>query len=353
MEENLDNINEFLIRIISTKKSKKIKIKKSKKTGTILISPIILEKESNFNKTLTYEEYNDGILEFENILRENFRDHCNLSSFYRNIKKLVINDNKNNFISKVKKLFRISKDGNFFPKTNKIELADETVNKETLFHELLHLSSTKKTEEETIFSGFCQIKGRSTIGIYLNEGYTEYLNCKYFSKNENSVYYKDHRTIARGIEDIIGEKEMERLYFDSDLKGLIIALSKYANEEEIMTIIRKMDILANNPSKVKKLYSEIRTDISKLKITKAEKLFKGKKITKEEKEKQILFAKLYALEGFTFDKDAQIKKEDDGIRITDKNNNIFIDNDANLWFNELLKGEKVKVKGEKYARKNE
>lgn len=351
MEENLDNINEFLIRIISTKKPKKIKIKKSKKTGTILISPIILEKESNFNKTLTYEEYNDGILEFENILSENFRDHCNLSSFYRNIKKLVINDNKNSFLLKVKKLFRTSKDGNFFPKINKIELADETVNKETLFHELLHLSSTKKTEEETIFSGFCQVKGRSTIGICLNEGYTEHLNCKYFSKNENSIYYKDYRIIATGIEDIIGEREMERLYFDSDLKGLIITLSKYANEEEIIELIRKMDILANNPTRGKRLYSEIRADIAKLKITKTEMLFKDKKITREEKEKQILFAKLYALEGFTFDKDAQIKKEEDGIRITDKNNNIFIDNDANFRFTELLKVEKIKSKGEKICKK--
>ena len=67
-----------------------------------------------------------------------------------------------------------------------------------------------------------------------------------------------------------------------------------------------------------------------IKINKVRTQYNQGQISEVEKEKQILFAKLYSLEGLVFEQDAHIIKEEDGIRITDRNNNVFIDNKANI-----------------------
>ena len=92
-------------------------------------------------------------------------------------------------------------------------------------HELLHLASRKRVGK-IILSGFRQVTNQTIMGRYLNEGYTEYLNQKYFSKKDRTVY-AEAVTFAQGIERIVGRKKMEKLYFDANLLGLIDHLGKY------------------------------------------------------------------------------------------------------------------------------
>ena len=105
-------------------------------------------------------------------------------------------------------------------------------------HELLHMATTKRTEK-VIFSGFYQFyKDKATgIGYALNEGYTEYLNKKYFNKDEEEDSYHNEQLIAQGIERIVGSKLMEELYFKADLKSLVDELAKSTSIENVMILL--------------------------------------------------------------------------------------------------------------------
>lgn len=334
MEKLEDNIDKFLLRRIAYNIPEKTKLKRVRTKGEVLPSPVLASKKYHINEYLGFKNYNEIILEFESLLKENFDSHCDISSFYRNINDLIITEEKSTIITTIKRLLGRNAEGIYCPEENKMKLMSDNKGKDVAFHELLHLASTKiKSEEDIVFTGFCQGQdfGEKITGLYINEGYTEYLNCKYFLQRD-SIYYEGVKQVARGIEDIIGEKKMEELYFNSDLKGLIQELSKYTTEREVLNLIARMDSLGQRPtmSKMNRVLSETRQTIAGIKINKARTQYNQGQISEVEKEKQILFAKLYSLEGFVFEQDAHIEREETGIRITDRNNNVFIDNKANI-----------------------
>ena len=118
---------------------------------------------------------------------------------------------------------------------------------EKLPHELLHMASTYKNDEEkSIFSGFSQsskIGNNKMIGRALNEGYTQLLVNRYF--NINSRTYLLETLVVTKIENIITKEKMEKMYFSADLKGLINELLKYNDEKSIITFICALDYLSN------------------------------------------------------------------------------------------------------------
>lgn len=234
MEKLEDNIDKFLLRRIAYNIPEKAKLKRVKLKGEILDSPVLASKKYHLNEYLGFKNYDQIVLEFESILRENFGSHCDISSFYRNIKDLVITEEKSTIITTIKRLLGRNNEGCYYPESNEIALMSDNNGRDVAFHELLHLASSKVTPEDIIFTGFCQGKdlGEIITGECINEGYTEYLNCKYFIQRD-SIYYDDDKIIARGIEDIIGSSKMEELYFNSDLKGLINELSKYCSEQVV------------------------------------------------------------------------------------------------------------------------
>lgn len=333
MEKLEDNIDVFLLRRIAYNIPEKAKLKRVKLKGEILDSPVLASKKYHLNEYLDSKDYNQIILEFESILRKSFGSHCDISSFYRNIQELTINEEQSTLLTTIKRLLGRNNEGAYCPEENKIKVMSDNNGIDVFFHELLHLASTKVTPESIVFTGFCQGQnfGKKMTGLYINEGYTEYLNCKYFLQRD-SIYYEGVKQVARGIEDIIGEKKMEELYFNSDLKGLIQELSKYTTEREVLNLIARMDSLGQRPtmSKMNRVLSETRQTIAEIKINKARTQYNQGQISEVEKEKQILFAKLYSLEGFVFEQDAHIEREETGIRITDRNNNVYIDNKANI-----------------------
>lgn len=78
------------------------------------------------------------------------------------------------------------------------------------------------SNDNYIFSGFSQINNKNRkIGQGLNKGYTEYLSRKYFSNDESNNDFMYEVSVAKVVEDIIGEKIMQSLYLNASLEGLM------------------------------------------------------------------------------------------------------------------------------------
>lgn len=220
---------------------KKSKLNKTKINGTVIYkSPEVAAEKYNISRCLYFDRYNEVVIEFTKKLESNF-SHCNLSSFYKNIETAEIKDKVEDLYTLKFKLENRETKAFYNLSENKIQLITLESYIYNLYHELLHLSSRKK-RGKLLCEGFFQFDlfYCSEIGRYLNEGYTEYLNQKYFSKKETSIY-NYAKLFAEGIEMIVGSKKMEALYFDANLLGLIECLGKYCKKEEAVDLIKKID----------------------------------------------------------------------------------------------------------------
>ncbi len=162
--------------------------------------------------------------------------HCNFENFTNNIKTLNIKEKYSKLIGKI---FCASHD----PRTNEICLYNKNF-EYILYHELLHMASSKKINNELILSGLTiiDLKNRKKYGVFLNEGYTEYIVLKYFNKDMD--VYKIQVNFIKQLEKIVGEELMEQMYFNADLKGLINELMKYKNtKEEVIEFISNLDLV--------------------------------------------------------------------------------------------------------------
>ena len=161
--------------------------------------------------------------------------NCNLDNFCNNVKNVKIEEK----YSKTKGFLKYA---SYFTKDNKITLYNKNW-ENNLSHELLHMSSTKKISKELILCGFAIIdfKKLKKYGTFLNEGYTEYMNFKYFN---NAEIYETQIGFVKQLEKIIGEYLMQQMYFNADLKGFINELTKYKNtKKEVLEFILNTDII--------------------------------------------------------------------------------------------------------------
>ena len=128
-----------------------------------------------------------------------------------------------------------------FKKSNAIAYYDSNKNKikyvkskkeKSLPHELMHMSSTIKEEDGSIFSGFSQKTKDGEfllIGNGFNEGYTQLLSERYFP-NAVNIAYPIEKLVAFQLEDILGtdedivtrglEEELEKRLLYSEIKNL-------------------------------------------------------------------------------------------------------------------------------------
>ena len=111
----------------------------------------------------------------------------------------------------------------------------------TVTHELFHAASSKNR----FSSGFHQsilsnghIGSQIQFGRWVNEGYTELLNIRYFDSNFGRSYMHEVFLMNK-LENIIGKEKMERLYINSDLKGLVNEINKYLERKEVMSFIKE------------------------------------------------------------------------------------------------------------------
>ena len=108
----------------------------------------------------------------------------------------------------------------------------------TIFHELLHMASTRIKDGKD----YCGFDLDSIIGTGINENYTDYLLEKYFIKEQE---YDRKRLLLDELELIVGEEKLEDMYFKADLPSLIKELSKYNETKDVIKLIYDYDSLYN------------------------------------------------------------------------------------------------------------
>lgn len=118
-----------------------------------------------------------------------------------------------------------------------------------LSHELLHAASSLPYVDGYSLVGFnhCMFVNNSwnEIGRGINEGYTELLAARYFNHNTVLGYFELTK-IANLLEYFFEDpKDMQHLYFNASLSGVINQLEKYATHEEALQIITDADKLYN------------------------------------------------------------------------------------------------------------
>lgn len=163
----------------------------------------------------------------------------NLQTFYSHINTLQTLPYKN----KLTDLLRGIVIGGKYNPNNSIQLTEKY--KYVLPHELTHMSSTIVKDNGFILSGFHQIKGSNGYGYGINEGYTQYFTEKHFSDSFPDIpqSYPLEMEIVKKLICVIGEKEMENLYFHSNLNGLINRISQYSSLEEAQSFIAALDFV--------------------------------------------------------------------------------------------------------------
>ena len=185
------------------------------------------------NNNINYDRFNNNlkeeIISFCNVLLKNI-DSKYLDNFYNNINSLNIIQSPYDDIHK----------NSYHPEDNTIYIEKETAH-ELIFHELFHMASSK-CEGDNIYCGFVEWTAEDMIGKGLNEGYTQRLAEKYFNCDSTNVYYEEV-LFAKLTELIVGEEEMSKFYFTSDLGGLIKELEKYSSLEDIMSFIETIDVI--------------------------------------------------------------------------------------------------------------
>lgn len=107
--------------------------------------------------------------------------------------------------------------------------------------EFLHLASSYYDKEnKTAFCGFRQ----KSIGSGINEGYTELLASRIYNEDNKITAYYEEVKIAKLLEFFFDNpKDIENLYFNCNLSGLISYLENYAERSEIIKILLDIDYI--------------------------------------------------------------------------------------------------------------
>lgn len=293
-------------------------LKRVIKKGVIeKISPDVSNGRYDISNYLNHGKFNQIISEFNDTLVKKL-PHCN-NAFAKNLETLKIIEKQKSFIDKaadrqekyvVMSDYQPLKDKlTIYESAHSKKLQNHNRNKITN-HELVHIASTYK-KGRIIMSGFSQIIGTSyQVGIGLNEGYTERINLKYFSKGATNPSYPTLRCISECIEKIVGEEKMEQLFFEGNLAGLVGELENYYPKEAVICLIQKIDkchsYIGKDIAREKSLAKEIRAEIGNIYIKQQEKLLAEGKISKAEFQSNIVSM------GFLI-KEASYKEEQDEI----------------------------------------
>lgn len=329
-------------------------LKKKNKSGIITkISPEIKSGNFDINRYLNYEQYNDVVFKFYEVL-ETRLSHCKENTFYKNIQDLTITER---LLTKLERLILGKAHGTYDGDRNELIIygrkTNRNIDEQTIeekddiaSHELLHMSSTYK-KGPILLMGFSQHIGTDySIGNGLNEGYTERLNLKYFTHKKESTAYIQERFMAEGIENIVGAEKMEQLYFQADLKGLINELEKYSTKEQVINLIKKIDLFERRDEEGLEEYQtmakEIRVEIANMYAKKQKILLDSHQITQAEYEDNILKNEAFFIHGYKVEKtdngyEYELYNANTGRVLTEESynkikNNYFSNNEGEIIF---------------------
>jgi len=126
--------------------------------------------------------------------------------------------------------------------------------RKNIFHELFHTASSYEGQNGFLFAGFRQYRILdSSIGLGLNEGYTQLLTERYFYDLDITKSYPLEVKAARNLESIIGREKMEKLYFKADLYGLKEECEQYYGvDSKFEQFLRDLDWVCSHETRILK-----------------------------------------------------------------------------------------------------
>ncbi len=211
-----------------------------------------IEKDKVFVNTES-DKINKIFENFVNVMNENFEEK-DLGNLYDNIIWVLF------------KKHRFTKyNGDYGPVTNVIRsLSEDEI--DSINHELIHMSANPYDDTDD-YGGFYYTLDNYVIGYGLDEGYTELLNKRYFnSKTQNA--YRLQIIICRYLEELVGQKKMEKMYLNANLFGLIKELKQTHETKEIERFIAAIDFTHDYDNvdrladcEIETLYTQIETII--------------------------------------------------------------------------------------------
>ncbi len=221
--------------VLKSKSKKLFNRKIDEYEETINLNDVEEILNEDYIKTL---EFGPIILKYCHILI-NTLDKENLQTFYHNINTLKTLP----YNIKLTDLLRGKIVGGKYNPDNTIQLVEKY--KSALPHELTHMASTIVKDNGYVLSGFHQIIGSHGYGHGINEGYTQYFTEKHFRNIFPDIpeAYPLEMEIVKKLICVIGEKEMENLYFHSNLSGLINNISHYSSLDEAQSFIAAVDFV--------------------------------------------------------------------------------------------------------------
>lgn len=182
-----------------------------------------------------YDKYFCDMIEYFVKTIQEKNPNFDLSNFYNKFKDIMYFDIK--FPRVVKGMYNP-----FFNKITNLNHSDDA--DLTLTHELFHAAASKNHFSSGFYHTILSkghVSYKLQIGKWLNEGYTELLNIRYFGSNFGRSYIHEVFLMNK-LEHIIGKDKMEQLYINSDLKGLINEINKYLSKKETMTFTLKKKV---------------------------------------------------------------------------------------------------------------
>lgn len=235
----IKNTPKYFIKLFSNNFPQKIKLYSNNNKYTII--------QENPNEKFFYTEE-----EKKKYTGESDKYFCNtIEKFVTTIQQKNPNFDLSNFYNRFNDImyfdvkFPRIVNGLFNPMLNVIVNLNQSKNADlTVTHELFHAASSNNMFSSgfhhTILSSG-HTGHQIQIGKWLNEGYTELLNIRYFD-SEYGRSYLHEVFLMNKLEHIIGKEKMEQLYINSDLKGLINEINKYLDKKETMTFINEKSI---------------------------------------------------------------------------------------------------------------
>lgn len=301
----------------------------------IKIPPQTNFEDYDITEYIKYKKIEKILIRFEKVLK-NKLSHCDLSAFYINLKSLDFRE-KLSLGDMIYKVLNRNLIASYSTGENKLTVyrksKSEEEKEDDVTHELLHMASSRDDGEYS----FCGFEEWSYSGIYLgrglNEGYTEYLNQKYFSNIKDNKSYAKERHLAAGIEKIVGTKLMEQLYFSSNLHDLIIKLSEYSPQSEVIKLIKKMDDLntTKDYDEKEKIYEELKREIAAIYRIKQNKEYINGKINGVTLDKRNVYVTQAYLSDILVSDDPHVEEKNGELIIEDDSTRIRIITDQELY----------------------
>lgn len=258
--------------------------RKNKYSDEIKFTDYTKEQLKKVNKVLNSDELHELTSQFEKSIKHRYDK---IIEYFGPEKADKINaEFKETKIKKTQLIILLGGMGVYYPDKKELNYAFEKY----ASHEMMHMVSScaltfnEDGTEPFYRGGFRETTLNSEVGRGLDEGYTEIMRKRVFGDEEKTMQvYRLEERIAGLIELFFDNpKDMENLYIDANLYGLVEKLKEYATDEEVKDILIDMDYINSFSKIATKIPARIKSAQLQLKLYK---LFSAKNKDPEKQRK--------------------------------------------------------------------